>query len=837
MRLRRIGTQFDRVRVDLNTNSEDIEREFGRVNKRIADQLTQVPQPSEVIDARNGEPSLSIRLEKDKDETAIDIAQVNQTLDMFARTKADLSYVETMLSTVLGGSPRGIYTTLSALRAAYPNGTDGVFLVLENGHIYFWNGSAWTDAGVYQGIEVPDRSITEDKFSDDLANGFNTPFVNRVPNGDFKEDSLAGYSALFGTVRLSKYVDGLPELDTVILTANGSNTFYGATLFSTLAPTVPTRDKWYVKSRLRTLTGDGFHDLRVGFRGVSGVYHEGTGLAGSVVVNRWYDISALFDPQEVTNLTGELRLSVAGTYDTNISNNGKMVEVDSVFVVNLSQIFGYGNEPTKEVMDKLLADFDPSLSIAMPGNLSGANTKHIIQQEQKIQDINQDLESVQDTDIENKIFNGNFADGTAGWSAESGTSIATESGTLTITGTGSNTQPRARQETTMPYAPDTVLFVQAVFKATNPDCTRMGFAVFSEVAGDTIQYVLNDEFEVGEDVKIGGIVTLPEGSSGNVRIQLRSQYPTAEISQGKSVEVSKVVVINLTEAFGRGKEPSADDISALVGLMPNEWFSGKAKIKDTQKALIEYVFERTKNQKTLDVRKPIIALTLDDGYASDYDIVYPLLRARGIRATSYIWTARTGVHQRAMTWDQLHDLKNDGWGIECHTHDHPRLGDMTDDQIREQMELVNAAFEENGFPHPRHHALPYGSGSNEERVRKIIMEYRKTCRKIGAYSDAYNTYGLLDFSALNAKGTDIYDGNKDTLIEERKSQIDDIVANRGMGIWVSHEFKLDGAVQYETKLELFKIILDYALDKDVEFVTLEEFYRRELDYRLFNGIS
>jgi len=77
--------------------------------------------------------------------------------------KADQSYVETMLATAVSGAPKGFYNTLTALQNAYPQGTAGVFLVLENGHIYIWNGMTWADAGVYQGIEVGPESINSEK--------------------------------------------------------------------------------------------------------------------------------------------------------------------------------------------------------------------------------------------------------------------------------------------------------------------------------------------------------------------------------------------------------------------------------------------------------------------------------------------------------------------------------------------------------------------------------------------------------------------------------------------------------------------------------------------------
>ena len=45
--------------------------------------------------------------------------------------------------------PAGVYDTVAALTAAYPSGAQGNFVVKENNHWYYWNGSDWEDGGNY----------------------------------------------------------------------------------------------------------------------------------------------------------------------------------------------------------------------------------------------------------------------------------------------------------------------------------------------------------------------------------------------------------------------------------------------------------------------------------------------------------------------------------------------------------------------------------------------------------------------------------------------------------------------------------------------------------------
>ena len=80
--------------------------------------------------------------------------------------KADQSFVDAQFATIVSGAPKGTFQTLSLLKTTYPSGTGGIFLVLEDGHWYYWNSDSldWLDGGVYQSTELSENSITMDKF-------------------------------------------------------------------------------------------------------------------------------------------------------------------------------------------------------------------------------------------------------------------------------------------------------------------------------------------------------------------------------------------------------------------------------------------------------------------------------------------------------------------------------------------------------------------------------------------------------------------------------------------------------------------------------------------------
>ena len=47
-------------------------------------------------------------------------------------------------------TPTKAFANLSELQKAYPNGSDGVMVTVDNGHKYFWQDNQWVDGGIYQ---------------------------------------------------------------------------------------------------------------------------------------------------------------------------------------------------------------------------------------------------------------------------------------------------------------------------------------------------------------------------------------------------------------------------------------------------------------------------------------------------------------------------------------------------------------------------------------------------------------------------------------------------------------------------------------------------------------
>lgn len=84
-------------------------------------------------------------------------------------SKADKTYVDSMLSSIAQGGPRELFYSLAALKLKYPNGADGTYLVFDSSatdgaHVYIWdsNNKIWKDLGIYQAYKLSEKSVSKE---------------------------------------------------------------------------------------------------------------------------------------------------------------------------------------------------------------------------------------------------------------------------------------------------------------------------------------------------------------------------------------------------------------------------------------------------------------------------------------------------------------------------------------------------------------------------------------------------------------------------------------------------------------------------------------------------
>lgn len=109
-----------------------------------------------------------------------------------------------------------------------------------------------------------------------------------------------------------------------------------------------------------------------------------------------------------------------------------------------------------------------------------------------------------------------------------------------------------------------------------------------------------------------------------------------------------------------------------------------------------------------------VVLTFDDGYASTYELAFPLLQAHGFTATVFVITDFVGL-SGYLSWAQVAELAAAGWEIGNHTATHPDLARLGPAALHQQIDGAAAALQQHlGQTAP---VFSYPAGSHSAAVQ------------------------------------------------------------------------------------------------------------------------
>lgn len=131
---------------------------------------------------------------------------------------------------------------------------------------------------------------------------------------------------------------------------------------------------------------------------------------------------------------------------------------------------------------------------------------------------------------------------------------------------------------------------------------------------------------------------------------------------------------------------------------------------------------------------PII-ITFDDGYLSNYELAYPILKQYNIPATIFVVADTVGevagggkVNYSHFTWEQAKEMEASGLiDIQSHTFSHKNLSELTLSSFVTELRKSKYLIEKNLNKTCDMIAFPYGSYSNEVRTAAKKAGYKLQC--------------------------------------------------------------------------------------------------------------
>lgn len=172
----------------------------------------------------------------------------------------------------------------------------------------------------------------------------------------------------------------------------------------------------------------------------------------------------------------------------------------------------------------------------------------------------------------NLVTNGDFSNGVTGWSTARSTST-TSANTLINTGNGSHIFPYIRQVINIVVPPLTKFYISGSIRVTNAACSNLKMdltnATNVTIGSATISNPVENQWYLAS-------TNITAASTGYDYFHLLTghMYPDAASAAGMTMEIKNQLVINLTAAFGAGKEPTKAQMDAIMQQFPNGWFNG-----------------------------------------------------------------------------------------------------------------------------------------------------------------------------------------------------------------------------------------------------------------------
>jgi hypothetical protein len=178
----------------------------------------------------------------------------------------------------------------------------------------------------------------------------------------------------------------------------------------------------------------------------------------------------------------------------------------------------------------------------------------------------------------NDIPNGDFTNGTTGWTSAFG-SVSSANNVLTATASGSGLENLAIVDSPQNVILGNKYYFRFSARVLNSLCLKIEAYITGSTAGTDIRMVQLPVPVMNQKYPLSFTSIPPANSTGKIRFYIKHVYSDAATASGKTMEIERPLMLNLTAIFGAGKEPTAAEMDRLLARFTNSWFDGVKPIQ------------------------------------------------------------------------------------------------------------------------------------------------------------------------------------------------------------------------------------------------------------------
>lgn len=168
-------------------------------------------------------------------------------------------------------------------------------------------------------------------------------------------------------------------------------------------------------------------------------------------------------------------------------------------------------------------------------------------------------------------------------------------------------------------------------------------------------------------------------------------------------------------------------------------------------------FDELNDYSKLRYAKKRILIAFDDGWKSNYDMIFDMMQKMGLKYNIYLTISKIGKDEDYLDWPTVKKMHESGLvGFGIHTYTHPDMSDLNKINKSLEFDEANKIFKKELSFEPEDFCYPFGSYSaaSNEWIEKN-QSYKRIYQSDMRYS--YNKNGVVIFGRNGISNEDSID--------------------------------------------------------------------------------